>query len=300
MKILVLGNGGREHALVWKLRQSARVSKIYCAPGNGGIGDEAECLPVDLKSLESMVALGERVRPDLTVVGPELPLTLGVVDEFTRRGWPVFGPTKAAAQLEASKSFAKEFLQRHRIPTAAYAICDSVEEVRVALTHFHHHGRVKVRQGHTHFLHRIADRISSGRNTMPLQKFFREALARLQLRRRLGGPKRRPAAPCKLIHHSQSQRQFRTNHRKVRPHLLTQSDHRIQALQVNGQQFRIIRDAAIAWRAIKLRNARRLLQLPHQSMLASPVAKNQNFHSQRESRLGAEKERCQTAPGTTP
>ena len=73
----------------------------------------------------------------LTVVGPELPLTLGVVDEFTRRGWPVFGPTKAAAQLESSKSFAKEFLQRHRIPTAAYAICDSVEEVREALTHFH-------------------------------------------------------------------------------------------------------------------------------------------------------------------
>src|SRR6202050_1208068 len=137
MKVLVLGNGGREHALVWKLRQSPRVSKLYCAPGNGGIEDDAECLPVNLKSLESLVALGERIRPDLTVVGPELPLTLGVVDEFTRRGWPVFGPTKAASQLEASKSFAKEFLQRHRIPTAAYAICDSVEEVRVALTHFH-------------------------------------------------------------------------------------------------------------------------------------------------------------------
>src|SRR6267154_332659 len=137
MKVLVLGNGGREHALVWKLRQSARVSKLYCAPGNGGIADEAECLPVDLKTLASIVAVGEQVRPDLTVVGPELPLTLGVVEEFTRRGWPVFGPTKAAAQLEWSKSFAKEFLQRHRIPTAAYAICDSVEEVRAALTPFH-------------------------------------------------------------------------------------------------------------------------------------------------------------------
>src|ERR1035438_1854774 len=85
MKVLVLGNGGREHALVWKLRQSARVSKLYCAPGNGGIADEAECLPVDLKSLDSIVALGEQMRPELTVVGPELPLTLGVVDEFTRR-----------------------------------------------------------------------------------------------------------------------------------------------------------------------------------------------------------------------
>jgi phosphoribosylamine--glycine ligase len=137
MKVLVLGSGGREHALVWKLRQSSRVSKLYCAPGNGGIADEAECLPVDLKSLQSMIALGDKLRPDLTVVGPELPLMLGVVDEFTQRGWPAFGPTKAAAQLESSKSFAKEFLRRHRIPTAPYAICDSVEEVRAALSHFH-------------------------------------------------------------------------------------------------------------------------------------------------------------------
>jgi phosphoribosylamine--glycine ligase len=137
MKVLVLGSGGREHALVWKLRQSARVSKLYCAPGNGGIADEAECLPVDLKNLQSMIALGDRLRPDLTIVGPELPLMLGVVDEFTQRGWPTFGPTKAAAQLESSKSFAKEFLRRHRIPTAPYAICDSVDEVRAALSHFH-------------------------------------------------------------------------------------------------------------------------------------------------------------------
>jgi phosphoribosylamine--glycine ligase len=137
MKILVLGSGGREHALVWKLRQSSRVEKIYCAPGNGGITDEAECLAVDVKNVDALVELGERLRPDLTVVGPELPLTLGVVDEFDRRGLPIFGPTKAAAQLEASKSFAKEFLQRHHIPTAAYAVCESIEEVREALGHFH-------------------------------------------------------------------------------------------------------------------------------------------------------------------
>ena len=137
MKILVLGGGGREHALVWKLRESPRATKVYCAPGNGGIADDAECLPVDLKGLDSMVALADQLRPDLTVVGPELPLTLGVVDEFGRRGWPVFGPTKAAAQLESSKSFAKEFLQRYHIPTAHYAICDSVEQVRAALPHFH-------------------------------------------------------------------------------------------------------------------------------------------------------------------
>jgi len=136
-KVLVIGSGGREHALVWKLRQSPRAGQIYCAPGNGGIGEEAECLPVDVKSLDSMVALANRLQPDLTIIGPELPLSLGVVDEFTRRGWRTFGPTQAAAQLETSKSFAKEFLQRHHIPTAHYAICNAADEVRDALSHFH-------------------------------------------------------------------------------------------------------------------------------------------------------------------
>ncbi len=137
MKVLVIGSGGREHALVWKLRQSPRVTKVYCAPGNGGIAEEAECLQADIKSLDSLVAVAHQVQPDLTVIGPELPLHLGVVDEFTRRGWRVFGPTKAASQLECSKSFAKEFMQRHRIPTAHYAICNSLGEVRAALSHFH-------------------------------------------------------------------------------------------------------------------------------------------------------------------
>jgi phosphoribosylamine--glycine ligase len=137
MKILVIGSGGREHALVWKLGQSPRATKIYCAPGNGGIAEDAECAAVDVKSLDSMIALANRIQPDLTIVGPELPLMLGVVDEFTRRGWRTFGPTQAAAQLEISKSFAKEFLQRHNIPTAHYAICDSAEQVRDTLPHFH-------------------------------------------------------------------------------------------------------------------------------------------------------------------
>jgi phosphoribosylamine--glycine ligase len=137
MKVLVLGSGGREHALVWKLRQSSRVSQLYCVPGNGGIADDAECVAADLKSLDSITNMAARLQPNLTVVGPELPLTLGVVDEFTRRGWPAFGPTRAAAQLESSKSFAKEFLQRHHIPTAPFAICDSMEQVRSALSHFH-------------------------------------------------------------------------------------------------------------------------------------------------------------------
>jgi phosphoribosylamine---glycine ligase len=136
MKVLLIGNGGREHALAWKLRQSPRISKLYCAPGNGGISREAECVPVDLRSLESIVGIATQLKPDISVVGPELPLQLGIVDEFTRRGWPVFGPTKAAAQLETSKSFAKEFMQRHRIPTSHYAICDSVDEVNDAIGRF--------------------------------------------------------------------------------------------------------------------------------------------------------------------
>src|SRR5499427_239999 len=137
MKVLVLGSGGREHALVWKLRQSPQISKLYCAPGNGGIADDAECLTADLKNIDAIIALATRLKPDLTVVGPELPLTLGVVDEFIRRGWRVFGPTQAAARLESSKSFAKQFLQRHHIPTAHFVICDSIGQVRSALSHFH-------------------------------------------------------------------------------------------------------------------------------------------------------------------
>jgi phosphoribosylamine--glycine ligase len=136
MKVLVIGSGGREHALVWKLRQSPRVSQIYCAPGNGGVSGEAECIPADLKNVESLLAVANQLQPDLTVVGPEVPLQHGIVDEFSARGWPVFGPTKAAAQLESSKSFAKQFMQRHRIPTAHYAICNSVSEVKHELSRF--------------------------------------------------------------------------------------------------------------------------------------------------------------------
>jgi phosphoribosylamine---glycine ligase len=137
MKVLVLGGGGREHAIVWKLRQSPRITKLYCAPGNGGIAADAECVAADLKSLDSLVQLANKLAPDVTVVGPELPLTLGVVDEFQKRGWPIFGPTRAAAQLESSKSFAKEFMQRHRIPTAKYSVCARQEELHEALKLFH-------------------------------------------------------------------------------------------------------------------------------------------------------------------
>jgi phosphoribosylamine--glycine ligase len=133
MKVLVIGSGGREHALVWKLRQSPRVTEVLCLPGNGGICQEARCVAGDPRNLEGLLAAAHQVQPDITVVGPELPLSLGIVDEFARRGLRIFGPTQAAAQLESSKSFAKEFMQRHNIPTAHYAVCASEEEIRKSL-----------------------------------------------------------------------------------------------------------------------------------------------------------------------
>ena len=126
MKVLVIGGGGREHALVWKLSQSPRVEKIWCAPGNGGITGEAECIAADAGDAAGLVGLAEKIAPDLTVVGPELPLVNGLVDAFEQRKWRIVGPTKQAAQLEGSKIFTKEFLERHNIPTAAmYGVYDS-------------------------------------------------------------------------------------------------------------------------------------------------------------------------------
>ncbi len=136
MKVLVIGGGGREHALVWSLLKSPQVDEVVCAPGNGGIAQIARCIPVDVNNLDSMVKAVEAERPALTVIGPEAPLSLGIVDELTRRNLRVFGPTQAAARLESSKAFAKEFMQRHGIPTAAYAVCTSLNEVRNQLSHF--------------------------------------------------------------------------------------------------------------------------------------------------------------------
>src|SRR6516162_9177410 len=133
MKVLVIGSGGREHALVWKLSQSPRVSQVYCLPGNGGICQEATCVAGDPKTVDGLLAAAQQAQPDITVVGPELPLSLGVVDAFSRRGLRIFGPTQAATELESSKSFAKEFMQRHNIPTAHYTVCTSEEEIRKSL-----------------------------------------------------------------------------------------------------------------------------------------------------------------------
>jgi len=137
MKVLILGSGGREHALAWAIKKSKRVTEVICSPGNGGMAAIARCLPVDLKSVESMVALAEAEQPGLIIVGPELPLSLGVVDALQDKGFRVFGPSRQAAMLETSKSFAKRFLQRHKIPTANYAVCTSLAEVEKALEIFH-------------------------------------------------------------------------------------------------------------------------------------------------------------------
>jgi len=136
MKILVIGGGGREHALVWALRRSARVREVVCAPGNGGIAALARCVPVDVANVAAMLAVVAAEAPALVAIGPEVPLAAGVVDALKECGVRVFGPTKAAAQLETSKGFAKEFMRRWGIPTAAHAVCASVEEVRMALGRF--------------------------------------------------------------------------------------------------------------------------------------------------------------------
>jgi phosphoribosylamine--glycine ligase len=137
VNVLLLGGGGREHALAWKLRQSPRVSRLVCAPGNAGIAEMAECLPVELGNIDSLLDLAQRIKPDLTIVGPELPLSVGVVDAYRERGLAVFGPTQAAARLETSKSFAKEFMLRHHIPTGHFAVCPNEAELRDALAHLH-------------------------------------------------------------------------------------------------------------------------------------------------------------------
>ncbi len=130
MRMFVVGSGGREHALVWKLRQSPEVSKIFCAPGNSGIGELAELVDVGVEDIESLAEFAERRDVDLTVVGPEASLAKGIVDLFEKRGLKIFGPNKAAARLESSKVFAKNLMKKYQIPTGQFAVFDDPQAAR--------------------------------------------------------------------------------------------------------------------------------------------------------------------------
>ncbi len=133
MRVLVVGNGGREHALVWKIRLSPLVKEVYCAPGNAGIAALADCVPIDTSNIVEVADFAQTIRADLTVVGPELPMVLGMADEFQRRGLSIFCPSRSAAELEGSKAFAREFMQRHNIPSPGYEICTTPEECEAFL-----------------------------------------------------------------------------------------------------------------------------------------------------------------------
>lgn len=132
MRVLLIGGGGREHALAWKLVQSPKVEKLYAAPGNPGMAllQKCECINLNVEDLEGIADYAEEKSIDLTVVGPEAPLVAGIADVFKRRGLPVFGPSKAAAQLEGSKAFSKELMAKYDIPTAFFKICENIEDAK--------------------------------------------------------------------------------------------------------------------------------------------------------------------------
>tara|TARA_B100001123_G_scaffold449088_1_gene612951 strand:- start:32077 stop:33372 length:1296 start_codon:yes stop_codon:yes gene_type:complete len=134
MKVLLVGGGAREHALAWKLSQESCVDDIVCGPGNAGIAAVCRCLPLDMTSPGEILELAKKEKSDFTVVGPEVPLANGVADVFKTAGHPLFGPSRSAAKLESSKVFAKEFMARHKIPTARFQVCDAEDEALIAVS----------------------------------------------------------------------------------------------------------------------------------------------------------------------
>jgi len=128
MKVLIIGSGGREHALVWKIIQSPKVSQIYCAPGNAGISQLAQCIDINADNIEELVDFAQKEKIDLTVVGPELPLSRGIVNEFNKQGLRIFGPNKEATEIESSKVFSKYLMKKYNIPTANYEVFQNSEE----------------------------------------------------------------------------------------------------------------------------------------------------------------------------
>jgi len=186
MKILIVGSGGREHALAWKMAQSPRLKRLICAPGNGGTGLVAENVAIADSDIGGLAGFAERERIDLTVVGPELPLSLGIVDEFSRRGLRVFGPSKLAAELESSKIFSKRFMARHDIPTGRFHVAEEAEEALAA-----------VRSGEFGFPVVLkADGLAAGKGVIIARDLVSadEAIRTIMIERQFG-----PAGDCVLI-----------------------------------------------------------------------------------------------------
>ncbi len=155
MKVLVVGSGGREATLVWKLSKSQEIEKIYAAPGNGGISKFAECIDLKANSIDDLAIYAEKIGIDITIVGPEDPLALGIVDKFQKAGLNIFGPTKLAAELEASKAFAKELMRKYKIPTAKY---ETFSDPNKAMDYLHQHGAPIVIK---------ADGLAAGKGVIP-------------------------------------------------------------------------------------------------------------------------------------
>ncbi len=130
MKVLVIGGGGREHTLVWKIKQNPQVKKIYCAPGNAGIAREAECVDIDVADTKKLINFASKNKIDMTIAGPEKPLVNGIVDDFEENGLPIFGPSKRAAELEGSKAFCKDFMNKYGIPTARYRVFEKFDKAK--------------------------------------------------------------------------------------------------------------------------------------------------------------------------
>ena len=136
MKVLIIGSGGREAAIAWKIGQSALVNEIFVAPGNAGVQPFAECVPIAADDIQKLMEFAESKSIDLTVVGTEIPLVMGIADLFEKNGLKIFGPKKKAALLEGSKSFAKRFMKRHNIPTGEFCVCSSYDEAMKSVVAF--------------------------------------------------------------------------------------------------------------------------------------------------------------------
>lgn len=168
MKILVVGGGGREHAICWKLKNEKNVEEIFCAPGNAGIAEIATCLPIGVEEIEKLADFAEEEGVDLSIIGPELPLVMGITDEFAKRGLRVFGPDKSCSRLEGSKLFSKEFMLRHGIPTAKYKEYTDLDKAIKEIDSFGYPVVVK------------ADGLAAGKGVL-IAKTREEAVAALRL-----------------------------------------------------------------------------------------------------------------------